>query len=313
MIHRKFGIHACGIQFGGFVDDYLESDSPPATTLTIVPASIESHGSTTILRCAQLSLASLILLTLESCSSPPRNRANGPASPSRVAIARAEASTQSLGNVPSAGRWAAAQARPRRLIAQASSSTAPISTQRPGQPDGGSRRIDRVGLVSGEWNGTFARIAVDLHNEVGADHLALELSASGGPLQTLDQIIHRPGVDVGLVQADALERLMQDDPTSDAREHLRYIAPLYDETVHVVASTDITNLRQLDGRRVNVGKAGSSSDITARLVFEKLGIKATFTNHEIKDALDHLGAGEIDAAVILAPSPAWEILVFQTE
>jgi uncharacterized protein len=115
------------------------------------------------------------------------------------------------------------------------------------------------------------------------------------------------------VQADALERLMQDDPTSDAREHLRYIAPLYDETVHVVASTDITNLRQLDGRRVNVGKAGSSSDITARLVFEKLGIKATFTNHEIKDALDHLGAGEIDAAVILAPSPAWEILVFQTE
>jgi|tagenome__1003787_1003787.scaffolds.fasta_scaffold20913412_1 TRAP-type uncharacterized transport system substrate-binding protein len=317
MVHRRFRRNTLAIQSGDFVDEDLQGGIQRTPTLTIRPASLESHGSASILRCAQLSLASLILLTLESCSSPPRSRANGPAGPSRVTMSRTEASTASLGSSSSVGRWAAAQARSRGSIAHSSTSTAPLTiTPRPGQlgqSGVGSRRIDRIGLVSGEWNGTFARISVDLHNEVDADQLALELSASGGPLQTLDQIIHRPGVDVGLVQADALERLMRDDPSSNARQYLRYIASLYDETVHVVARADITNLRQLDGHKINVGKAGSSSDITARLLFEKLGIGATFTNDDVKDALDHLVAGDIDAAVILAPSPAWEVLVFQTE
>ena len=100
-------------------------------------------------------------------------------------------------------------------------------------------------------------------------------------------------------------------PSADARSYLRYITQIYDEDVHVIAREQITSFRQLDGLRVNIDKPESGSDITARLLFSRLGLKATFTSFETSEALEKLRVGEIDAVFILAPRPSVDILRFQ--
>ena len=160
-------------------------------------------------------------------------------------------------------------------------------------------------------NGTFARIAADLHEELARDRIEISLSGTETPMQTLYDIMHKPGVDVGLVQADALESLLLAAPSADARSYLRYITQIYDENVHVIAREQITSFRQLDGLRVNIDKPESGSDITARLLFSRLGLKATFTSFETSEALEKLRVGEIDAVFILAPRPSVDILRFQ--
>jgi TRAP-type uncharacterized transport system substrate-binding protein len=166
------------------------------------------------------------------------------------------------------------------------------------------------GLVSDEGSGIFARIVADLHTELGRDRLRIRPSDSSGPLRTLNEILYRPGADIGVVQADALESLVLEDPSTIAPRHLRFLSRIYDAHVHVITREMITDIRQLDSLAVNIGSPDGGSHLTARLVFGKLGIKPTFTTYDTSDALDRLRAGEITAVFVVAPRPAAEILQF---
>ena len=103
-------------------------------------------------------------------------------------------------------------------------------------------------------------IALDLEGTLIHDRIKVVLSDSGGPLKTLDRLLHDPSADVGIVQTDALERFVQDNPAADARRRLRSVARLYDEAVHVVARTSVKDLHQLDGRKVKFLNATGVSD-----------------------------------------------------
>jgi TRAP-type uncharacterized transport system substrate-binding protein len=168
-------------------------------------------------------------------------------------------------------------------------------------------------LVSDGADGTFARVAADLHLELSRDGLQISPSDSGGPLRTLEQILYKPGADVGIVQADAIESVATESWAALANQHLRYLARIYGEEVHVLARDRITSLRELDGLRVNINSPGSGSNITAHLVFEKLGLRPAFSTYETADALTRLRAGEIDAVFLLAPRPSGDLLRFQAE
>jgi len=171
-------------------------------------------------------------------------------------------------------------------------------------------RANEFGLVYDDESGVFARVAADLETELGRDQLRIKLSPSDGPLRTLEEILHRPGADVGIVQADALEALALADPNTTAREKLRSVTRIYDQNVHVLARKDITSLRALDSQAVAIGPPESGSHITARLIFDKLGIKPAFTTHDTAEAFDRLRSGELAAVFILAPRPASDILGF---
>ena len=117
----------------------------------------------------------------------------------------------------------------------------------------------------------------------------------------LDDVAHH-GIDFAVVPANALE------PKGDARKAgdrtIRYIARLYDEDLHVLAGREINDLRELNGRTVNVGMPGSGSDIAAHAVFEALGITPVYTRYDDLNARQRLRSGEIDAALFLEPRPS---------
>jgi uncharacterized protein len=139
------------------------------------------------------------------------------------------------------------------------------------------------------------------------DRLRLRPIPGRGPLRDLVDLLHRPDIDIAIVQTDAIEALTDQ---TDADKRLRYLFRVPNQELHVLALRDITEIRQLEGRKVNIDKPGSSTHLTARAVFDKLGIKAEFTTDDQATARQRLQSGEIQAAISLASRPSSEMLDF---
>jgi len=191
-------------------------------------------------------------------------------------------------------------------LASASAQTAP--------PAGPARVNTRtVGIISGGADGTYIRIAADLANVLDGEDLRVLPMIGRGSLQNLRDIMFLRGVDIGIVQMDAREQLKAENLQDDASKRLRFITRLYNEEIHIIANRDITDIRQLDGKKVNIDKDGSGTNLTARLIFEKLGIKPDLTTFDQASSYAKLKSGEIQAAIYVAGRPVRAIAEFQTD
>ncbi len=170
-----------------------------------------------------------------------------------------------------------------------------------------------IGIISGGADGTYIRIAADLANVLDGDKLRILPIIGRGSLQNLRDIMFLRGVDIGIVQMDARDGLGDDRLQNDAKRRLRYIARLYNEELHILAPRSVTDLRQLDGQKVNIDRVGSGTSLTARILFDKLGIKPEFTHHDQATAHERLRSGEIKAALFVAGRPVRAIADFQSE
>lgn len=170
-----------------------------------------------------------------------------------------------------------------------------------------------LGVISGGADGTYIRIAADLANVLDTEDLRILPMIGRGSLQNLKDIMFLRGVDIGIVQMDAREQLKAENLQDDAVQRLRFITRLYNEEVHIIANSDITDIRQLEGKKVNIDKAGSGTNLTARLIFEKLGIKPEMTTFDQASSYAKLKSGEIQAALYVAGRPVRAIAEFQTD
>jgi TRAP transporter TAXI family solute receptor len=170
-----------------------------------------------------------------------------------------------------------------------------------------------IGIISGGADGTYIRIAADLAHVLDGDKLRILPIIGRGSLQNLRDIMFLRGVDIGIVQMDARDGLGDDRLQNDAKRRLRYIARLYNEELHILAPRSVTDLRQLDGQKVNIDRVGSGTSLTARILFDKLGIKPEFTHHDQATAHERLRSGEIKAALFVAGRPVRAIADFQSE
>lgn len=187
------------------------------------------------------------------------------------------------------------------------------SAQTPPRANPSRANTNTVGIVSGGADGTYIRIAADLANVLDGDDLRVLPMIGRGSLQNLRDIMFLRGVDIGIVQMDAREQLKAENLQDDASKRLRFITRLYNEEIHIIASRDITDIRQLDGKKVNIDKDGSGTNLTARLIFEKLGIKPDVTTFDQASSYAKLKSGEIQAAIYVAGRPVRAIAEFQTD
>jgi TRAP transporter TAXI family solute receptor len=161
-----------------------------------------------------------------------------------------------------------------------------------------------VGVITGGVDGTYVRIAADLSAVLDDDTLRVLAILGKGSLQNLADIMLLRGVDIGIVQSDALAFARRQRLLPGLDTQIQYITKLYDEEVHVLARPGITSLADLAGQPVNVDLRGSGTAMTATLLFETLGIPIR-PLHETQDtALTRLLAGEIAALVFVAGKPA---------
>jgi TRAP transporter TAXI family solute receptor len=159
-----------------------------------------------------------------------------------------------------------------------------------------------VGIVSGGVDGTYVRIAADLAAVLDGPDLRVLPTLGKGSLQNLNDLVYLRGVDIAIVQSDALayakrERLLP------AERSIAYVAKLYNEEFHLLASSRIGSIGELAGKPVNFDLKGSGTSLTAGLVFNllRIGVEPVYYDQQL--ALEKLRKGEIAGLVYVAGKP----------
>lgn len=159
-----------------------------------------------------------------------------------------------------------------------------------------------VGIVSGGIDGTYVRIAADLAAVLDGPDLRILPTLGKGSLQNLNDLIYLRGVDIAIVQSDALayakrEKLLPSDRS------ITYVAKLYNEELHLLAARGIDSIEDLAGKQVNVDTRGSGTFLTASLLFNLLKVQIHPVFHDQQMALEKLRRGEIAALAYVAGKP----------
>jgi TRAP-type uncharacterized transport system substrate-binding protein len=160
-----------------------------------------------------------------------------------------------------------------------------------------------IGIMGGEIDGTFMRVATDLTSVLNSDTLRVVPIVGKGSLQNLGDLIHLPGVDLALIAADVLAYAQAAHLYPNDLGKIQYICKLYDNDVHVCARPEFAALTDLQGKPVNIDVEGAGTNLTARAIFKTLGITPDFRTDEPTIAQDKLRRGELAANIYVAGKP----------
>src|SRR3954452_16209677 len=144
----------------------------------------------------------------------------------------------------------------RFLIAQAGCIPTPISSNATPSP------------------GTYFRMASDMAFVLddGENLRVLPILGKGAGQNAYD-IRFLKGVDLGFVRTDTLQQLREDNRVSNVERHITYVARLFNDELHIIAPREITNIRDLAGKKVSFDVKGSGTDYTGRSMFKGLGLR----------------------------------------
>ncbi|MEW5963336.1 MAG: TAXI family TRAP transporter solute-binding subunit [Pseudomonadota bacterium] len=163
-----------------------------------------------------------------------------------------------------------------------------------------------VGIVAGKSDSASLAIAEDLTNVLDDGNNFRVLALVGkGAAQNVRDVLNLRNIDLGITQANVLAYFKKTGELGAGIENrLVYITKLYNEEVHIVARSDVGGIADLAGKTVNFGEQGSGTELSARLVFEALGVNVRSVSLPQADALHAIKAGDIAATVLLTGKPS---------
>jgi hypothetical protein len=171
----------------------------------------------------------------------------------------------------------------------------------------GANAADDLGLITGGEKGTYYRFGLDLQRLTKAHNFTLTVHPSRGSVENVYAVYQRPGVQMGIVQSDVLAFVsrVETDPVLKAiAKKTKMVFPLYNEEIHLVGKRDISSFEDLGGRRVAIGREGSGTYLTARLLFKLAEVTpAEMVTIDTGEALAALRAGRVDAMFYVAGYP----------
>ncbi|TCO79689.1 TRAP transporter TAXI family solute receptor [Plasticicumulans lactativorans] len=160
-----------------------------------------------------------------------------------------------------------------------------------------------VGVIGGGIAGTYARLAADLAVVLDDDSVRVLPVLGRGSVQNLRDLAAVRGIDVAFVQLDVLDALKGEPGFTDLDRRIQYIAKLHNEEFHLLVRGHVNRLSDLTGLKVNFDLADSGTALTARRVFERLGLRVEATYYDQVSALDKLKSGEISGLAYVAGKP----------
>lgn len=125
-----------------------------------------------------------------------------------------------------------------------------------------------------------------------------------GGVQNVNDILFLRGIDMGVVHHDTLALLRKEKTYGRIEKQLRFITKLFDEEIHLISGSNISDISELAGRKVNFGKAGSGTFARAARIFQAVGVKVVPVNFDPTQGLEKVATGEIAAAFYVAAKPS---------
>jgi TRAP transporter TAXI family solute receptor len=166
---------------------------------------------------------------------------------------------------------------------------------------------DTIGIISGNINGTYLRLAYDmaavLDDEKKGVRVLPIIGAGGGG--NIRDVRFLKGIDLGITQSVLLNRYKRTNEIGPIDDKIVYITKLNNEEMHVAVRADsgINSIEQLAGKKVNFSDVGSGSHLSSVEIFERLNIKAIQVNMGQADAFEAMKRGEIAASLLIAGKP----------
>jgi TRAP transporter TAXI family solute receptor len=172
---------------------------------------------------------------------------------------------------------------------------------------GDAGAAEDLGLITGGEKGTYYQFGLDLQKLVKPAGFDLAVYPSKGSAENIFAVYQRPGVQMGIVQSDVLAfvaRVESDPVLKQIAKKTRMVFPLYNEEVHLLGRRDITTFDDLAGKRVAIGREGSGTYLTARLLFKLSEVTPSqMIPIDTGEALSELKAGRVDAMFYVAGYP----------
>lgn len=153
--------------------------------------------------------------------------------------------------------------------------------------------------------GISVRMAEDLANLIddGATRRLVPVVGKGS-LQNLTDLKFLRGIDIAILQADALDYVREYRVLPGWETSITYIAKLHNEEFHLLARPDIKTINDLANQKVNVDVRSSGTAITASRIFGSFGLTVVTIYDNQLAALEKLRKGEIAAIAFVAGKPA---------
>jgi TRAP-type uncharacterized transport system substrate-binding protein len=171
-----------------------------------------------------------------------------------------------------------------------------------------------VAVISGTPGGTYFRMASDMAFALDdGDSLRILPVLGKGAGQNAYDIRFLKGIDLGFVRTDTLDQLRQDKRLVNIDRQMTYVARLFNDELHVIASNEITDVRQLAGKKVSFDVQGSGSDYTGKAMFQGIGVAVEAVNIDQPTALEMLKKGELAAVVSVAAKPVAVVSSFDPQ
>jgi TRAP transporter TAXI family solute receptor len=172
---------------------------------------------------------------------------------------------------------------------------------------GAGRAANELGVITGGERGTYYQFGLNLQRlgkEKGYD---LSVYNSKGSIENVYAVYQRPNTQMGIVQSDVLAfvaRVQSDPVLKRIAKKTKMVFPLYNEEIHLLGRKGITDFDDLTDRRVAIGREGSGTYLTARLLFKVSEVQPKeMVLIDTDEALAALKAGKIDAMFYVAGYP----------
>jgi TRAP transporter TAXI family solute receptor len=164
-----------------------------------------------------------------------------------------------------------------------------------------------MGIITGGDKGTYYQFGLNLKRLVAPHGVNLTVVTSKGSVDNVFAVYQRPGTQLGIVQSDVLAfvaRVETDPVLKRIAKKIKMVFPLYNEEIHILGRKNITDFDELADKRVAVGREGSGTYLTARLLFKVAEVEPRqMVNIDTDEALAELKAGRIDAMFYVAGAP----------
>lgn len=187
-------------------------------------------------------------------------------------------------------------------------STSGASAQTAGESRAEQANKGTVGIMTGEFGGSDIRIAADLAAILDEGNILRVLPVLGqGSLKNVSDLFYLRGIDLAIVQSDALAYVQQQRLYPNLERNLNYITKLYSEELHIIARQDIADIYGLQGRRVNFVSEESGDFVTGQLLLQSFGVTVEPVFLDTALAIEKIKTGEIDATILVTGKPSAQV------
>ena len=163
-----------------------------------------------------------------------------------------------------------------------------------------------IGLITGSEKGTYYQFGLNLQKLMKPYGINVNVATSKGSVENIFAVYQRPATQLGIVQSDVLAfvaRVETDPVLKRIARKIKMVFPLYNEEIHILGR-GISDFDELADKRVAIGREGSGTYLTARLLFKVAEIEPRqMLTIDTDAALAELKAGRIDAMFYVAGAP----------